>query len=135
MIPRPLPGSAPPIAVAAMRLPSAKLPRTGVEARLVVSASSTEPLALIDLRGDGAVCIGAPGAVAHAGNHAERRALSAASVPEAEGFLFQSRFTGDTCVAVFDRAFAKLRMPGIDELVNLSVVRNSWMPSTMTASH
>ncbi len=28
--------------------------------------------------------------------------------PEADGFLFPSRFTGDTCVAVFDRSFGKL---------------------------
>ena len=98
-----------------------ELPRSEVEARLVASIGSTEPLALIDLRGDGAVRIGAPSAVAHDGNHAAGRALSAAAhsgVPEADGFLFQSRFTGDTCVAVFDRAFGRLRMLGIDELVH-----------------
>ena len=33
-----------------------------------------------------------------------------AGVPETDGFLFQSRFTGDACVAVFDRAFGKLRI-------------------------
>ena len=97
-----------------------ELPRTEVEARLVASISSTAPLALIDLCGDGAVRVGAPSAVTHDGNHAAGRALSAAvhaDVPEADGFLFQSRFTGDACVAVFDRAFGKLRMLGIDELV------------------
>ena len=97
-----------------------ELPRSEVEARLVVSIASTGPLALIDLRGDGPVRIGAPSAVAHDGNHAAGRALSAAvhaSVPEADGFLFASRFTGDACVAVFDRAFRKLRLLGIDELV------------------
>ena len=39
------------------------------------------------------------------------------SVPEADGFLYLSRFTGDTCVAVFQRAFGNLSMLNIDELV------------------
>ena len=97
-----------------------ELPRTEVESRLVVSICSTEPLALMDLRGDGPVRIGAPSAVAHDGNHAAGRALSAAvhaGVPEADGFLFPSRFTGDNCVAVFDRAFGKLTALDIAELV------------------
>ena len=97
-----------------------ELPRVEVEFRLVVSIGSTETLSLIDLRGDGPVRLGAPSAVAHDGNHVAGRALSAtvhAGVPEADGFLFASRFTGDTCVAVFDRAFGKLMLLGIDELV------------------
>ncbi|MCY3878535.1 MAG: RES family NAD+ phosphorylase [Rhodobacteraceae bacterium] len=97
-----------------------ELPRIEVETRLVVSIGSIEPLALIDLRGDGTVRIGAPSAVTHDGNHAAGRTLSSAvhtGVPEADGFLFPSRFTGDTCVAVFDRSFDKLRLLGIDELV------------------
>ena len=96
-----------------------ELPRSEVEARLVVSIGSTGPLALIDLRGDGAIRIGAPSAVAHDGNHAAGRALSAAvhaTVPEAEGFVFASRFTGHACVGVFDRAFGKLTALGIAEL-------------------
>ena len=98
-----------------------ELPRIEVEARLVALIGSTGTLGLIDLRGDGPVRIGAPSAVAHDGNHAAGRALSAAvhaGVPEADGFLFASRFTGDTCMAVFDRAFGKLRLLGIDELVH-----------------
>ena len=97
-----------------------ELPRSEAEARLVVSIGSAGTLALIDLRGDGPVRIGAPSAVAHDGNHAAGRALSAAvhaSVPEADGFLFASRFTGDTCVAVFDRAFGRLRALGVAELI------------------
>ena len=96
-----------------------ELPRSEVEARLVVSIGSAGTLALIDLRGDGAVRIGAPSAVVHDGNHAAGRALSAAvhaGVPEADGILFSSRFTGDTCVAVFDRAFGRLRALGVAEL-------------------
>lgn len=96
-----------------------ELPRSEIEARLVASIGSTDSLALIDLRDDGPVRIGAPSAVTHDGNHAAGRALSAAvhaGVPEADGFLFASRFTGDACVAVFDRAFGKLRVIAIEEL-------------------
>ncbi len=56
----------------------------------------------------------------HDGNHAAGRALSAtayADVAETDGFLFPSRFTGDTCVAVFNRAFGKLKALDIAELV------------------
>ena len=97
-----------------------EIPRSEAESRLVVSISSTGSLALIDLRGDGPVRVGAPSAVAHDGNHAAGRALSAAvhaDVPEAAGFLFASRFTGDACVAVFDRAFGRLRALGVAELI------------------
>ena len=86
----------------------------------MVATGSTGPLVLIDLRGDGPVRIGAPSAVAHDGNHAAGRALSAAvhaGVPEADGFLFASRFTGDTCMAVFDRALGKLRTLGVADLI------------------
>lgn len=97
-----------------------ELPRADAESALVVSVVCDDPLALIDLRGDGPVRIGAPSAVAHDGNHAAGRALSGAvhgTVPEADGFVFLSRFTGDRCVAVFERSFAKLRAAGIVELV------------------
>ena len=96
------------------------LPRADAESALVVSVACDDPLALIDLRGDGPVRIGAPSAVAHDGNHAAGRTLSGTvhgAVPEADGFVFLSRFTGDRCVAVFERSFAKLRAAGIVELV------------------
>ena len=65
------------------------------------------------------------------GNHAAGRALSAAvhaGVPEADGFLFPSRFTGDICVAVFDRAFGKLRVFDLVESV-------SYTPGMSRARH
>lgn len=96
------------------------LPRSEVDARLVVSIHSADTLALLDLRGDGSLRVGAPSAVAHDGNHAAGRALSAAiygGVPEADGFMFTSRFTGDLCVAVFDRAFGRLRVGTTAELI------------------
>ena len=97
-----------------------ELPRAEAESALVVSIASDAPLALVDLRGDGPVRIGAPSAVAHDGNHAAGRALSGAvhdGVAQADGLLFSSRFTGDRCVAIFERAFGRLRATGTVELV------------------
>ena len=97
-----------------------ELPLAEAEGRVVVSIQTNRPLALIDLRGDGPVRIGAPTAVAHDSNHAAGRALSAAvhsQMPEADGFVFPSRFTGHTCVAVFDRAFGKLEAIAVTRLV------------------
>ena len=37
-------------------------------------------------------------------------------MPEADGFLFDSRFTGHACVAVFERAFDKLRAIDVQPL-------------------
>ena len=77
----------------------------------VVTITAADPLTLVDLRDDGPIRIGAPSAVAHDSNHAAGRALSAAtyaSVPEADGFLYASRFTGHACIAVFDRALQNL---------------------------
>lgn len=69
---------------------------------------------------DGPIQIGAPTAVAHDSNQAAGRALSAAAfagVPEADGFLFQSRFTGQLCIATFDRAIGKLDALEITPLI------------------
>lgn len=89
-----------------------EMPRFEVDSQLVVSICSDGPLSLGDLRDDGPVRIGAPSAVAENSNHAAGRALSVAVhdyLPEAVGFLYASRFTGEQCVAVFDRAFYRLR--------------------------
>lgn len=98
-----------------------EIPRSDVESRVVVTIASTECVQLVDLRGDGPIRIGAPTAVAHDANHAAARSLSTATyvkVPEADGFLFQSRFTGHVCAAVFDRAFGKLAVVDIAPLVD-----------------
>ena len=97
-----------------------ELPLADVAARVLVSLCSDDALNLVDLRTDGPVRIGAPTAVAHDANHAAGRALAAvtyASVPQADGFLYLSRFTGDACVAVFDRAFGRLSLLSIMPLV------------------
>lgn len=87
------------------------VPRSEIEDRIVVWLRSREQLALVDLRGDGPVRIGAPTAVTHDANHAAGRALAAATyeaLPDADGFLYSSRFTKESCVAVFDRAISRL---------------------------
>ena len=97
-----------------------ELPRADIEVRLVVSLQTRVDIALVDLRGDGPIQIGASPAVAHDSNHAAGRALSAATfadVPEADGFLFESRFTGHLCVAVFDRAIGKLQLLSVTPLI------------------
>lgn len=97
-----------------------EIPKQEVKETRVVSLTASEPLALVDLRDDGPVRIGAPTAVAHDSNHAAGRALSAAThglVPESDGFLFQSRFTGHNCLALFDRAIVKLEALDVEPLM------------------
>lgn len=93
---------------------------TAAKTKSVVTVYSSESLQLVDLRGDGPVRIGAPTAVAHHANHAAGQALSSATykdVPEADGFLYASRFTGHACIAVFDRATPKLAVRAVVPLV------------------
>ena len=100
-----------------------ELPSSDVESMLVVSLCSIEQLTLVDLRGDGATRIAAPAAVVHDSNHTAGRALSAAtyiSVPEADGIMFQSRFTGDAYIAIFDRAICKLTLLEVMPLIEHS---------------
>ena len=87
---------------------------------MVVALHTIEPLSLVDLRHDGPVRIGAPTAVTHNADHRAGQSLSAATyanVPEADGFVYQSRFTGHMCMAVFDRATAKLAVLDLIGLV------------------
>ena len=87
---------------------------------VVVTLHAIEPLSLVDLRHDGPVRIGAPTAVTHDADHRAGQSLSAATyanVPEADGFVYQSRFTGHTCMAVFDRAIGKLAVRDVTGLV------------------
>ena len=43
--------------------------------------------------------------------------LGIVNVREAEGVLYHSRFTGDVCVAIFDKATHKLELRGAMSLV------------------
>ena len=88
-----------------------KLSRSEIDTRLIVTITATEPLNLVDLRDDAPIRIGAPTAITHDTNHAAGRAFSAEiylGLPEADGLLYESRFTGQACIAVYDRAIGKL---------------------------
>ena len=100
------------------RLPRV-LPQSVITSRQVVSFQSQQDLNLVDLRGDGPIRVGAPPDVVHDSNHLEGRSLSAdvhAHLPDADGFLYHSRFTGHWCCAVFDRAFDKLDILAVTPL-------------------
>ena len=74
----------------------------------------------MDLRSDGPVRMGAPTAVIHDAHHAAGRALSAAiygDLPDVDGIPYPSRFTTETCVAVFDRAIHKLQATEVAPLI------------------
>jgi len=97
-----------------------ELPRQDLESWLVAEITSHGALHLVDLRDDGPIRIGAPTAVAHDSRHAAGQSLSAAVhnlLPEADGVLFHSRFTGDRCAAVFDRALDRLQVVSIEPLM------------------
>lgn len=90
-----------------------------LEGFALVTVTAAARVHLVDLRDDGPIRIGAPAAVAHDSNHAAARALSVAtydSVPEADGFLYASRFTGHTCIALFDRAIHNLTALSVNPL-------------------
>lgn len=68
-------------------------------------------LALLDLRGEGCLRLGAPTDTVNARNHAAGRALGRAIHSEhadIDGLLFSSRLTGADAYALFDRALPKL---------------------------
>lgn len=102
------------------RMKRRRLSKHEVRTRLVVMLRSTQSVSLVDLRNDGPIRIGAPTAVAHDKNHAAGRALAAAvygMLPDADGFLYPSRFTGHNCVAIFDRAIRKLQALNVTPLI------------------
>ena len=86
-----------------------EIPRSVITSRRVVEFQSAHDLILVDLQDDGPIKIGAPPDVVHDSNHQEGRLLSAAvytRIPNADGFLYRSRYTGHLCCAVFDRAIS-----------------------------
>ena len=70
--------------------------------------------------------IGAPSAVVNDGNHVRAgRGLSSlvhGGVPEADGFMFTSRFTGDSCVAIFERALGRLHTELLEALDDCDIM-------------
>ena len=101
------------------RVKRRRFSRSELEDYLLVTLTSREVLSLVDLRGDNGRRIGAPTAATHDADHRSGQALSAAvHCTEADGIIFSSRFTGDTCFALFNRSLEKIRYLGIERLVN-----------------
>ena len=78
------------------------------------------PLALVDLRGDGAIRMGVPSDVAGASRQGLARLWSQAfhrhpSAPD--GIAYPSRLNGQTNLAIYDRAVPKLRVVGTSALI------------------
>jgi hypothetical protein len=72
-----------------------------------------EPLKMVDLRESGCLVLGAPTDAARARNQAAGRALSRALYDQhsdIDGICYESRLTGGSCLAVFDRAVQRLKL-------------------------
>ena len=111
-----------------------------VEPIVVVTLHAIEPLSLVDLRHDGPVRIGAPHRSADSSHprcdHRAGQSLSAATyanVLEADGFVYQSRFTGHMCMAVFDRAAPKLAVRDVTGLVRHPKFADVLLESVLSA--
>lgn len=69
------------------------------------------PLTLVELRGDGPLRMGVPSDVCGAKDHALARVWAEALHDHGQapdGIIYPSRLNGQTCIALFARAFAKL---------------------------
>ena len=88
------------------------VPFGDITARAWVEFSSNDvQLQMVDLRESGCLILGAPTDTAHARNQAAGRALGRALYEQhadIDGIWYKSRLTGGDCLAIFDRALAKL---------------------------
>jgi hypothetical protein len=115
--------------------PVRELPRVDLECRDLVLLNSTRPLSLLDIRGGRARRIFAPTAVTGAARQADGQTLSHSvysQVPEADGLIYDSRFTSDGCVAIFDRAFAALDAQAIEPLPQIEEVHEALRAAGIT---
>jgi hypothetical protein len=80
----------------------------------------TQPLTLVDLRGDAGVRMGIPSDVARASDPALARAWSVALhvQPDApDGIVYPSRLNGETNLAIYDHAICKLAVRVVTPLI------------------
>jgi hypothetical protein len=71
-----------------------------------------EPLKMVDLRESGCLILGAPTDATHARNQAAGRVLSRTLYEQhsdTDGIWYQSRLTGEDCLAIYDRALKRLK--------------------------
>ena len=84
-----------------------------------ISSGSDTPLALLDLTGANAVTSGIPNDVIRYSKHNDGQHFAEyvhAHMPEVHGILYESRFTGDKSVAVFERGAHLLDDHGTHDL-------------------
>ena len=115
--------------------PVRELPRVDLECRDLVLFNSTRQLLLLDIRGGRARRIFAPTAVTGAARQADGQALSHAlhnQVPEADGLIYNSRFTSDGCVAIFERAFSALHSQAVQPLTQIQEVHEALRTAGIT---
>ena len=105
-----------------------ELPVEAIRSRVLVTLHTSGPLRLVDLRGDGTTRLRVPTAVTRDRRHGAGRAFAAdvyERLPEADGVLYDSRFTSESCVAIFDRALDRLRPGRVVGLGRSSEVRDA----------
>jgi hypothetical protein len=82
---------------------------------------AAEPLTLLDLTGTGLVQLGVPTNAVRGKAHGSGRGFSEALYfqgPMIDGILYPSRLTNEPCIAIYDRAVAKLRASPVQRLVD-----------------
>lgn len=80
--------------------------------RSYATVEVTSPLSLVDLRGDGPLRMGTPSDVVHGVKQSLARKWSLAIYThprEPDGIIYPSRLNGETNLAIYDRAVAKLK--------------------------
>lgn len=108
-----------------------------LRSRRYAEVAVADPLEMVDLRGNAAIQMGVPSDVARASDQGPARpwALAFHQHPrQPDGIAYPSRFNGQTNLAVFDRAIAKLtvaatmplldapRLPGVLDEFEVSLV-------------
>lgn len=98
--------------------------RPYLESLTVAAISTRAPLRLVDLSGSGAYDMGidtdAKGGRTHLAGQGFAEALHARTA--IDGIMFDSRLTGTPCVAIFDRAFARLQAPAPVDLLRVAAL-------------
>ncbi|HCY55671.1 MAG TPA: hypothetical protein DF715_09145 [Oceanicaulis sp.] len=92
-----------------------------LDSRRYAEISVTEPLNMVDLRGDGPIIMGVPSDVAKAYRQTLARQWSKAfheHTQKPDGIIYPSRLNNHTNLAIFDRAIKKLQANGPVKLRN-----------------
>lgn len=98
--------------------------RPYLESLAATAISTTAPLMLVDLSGSAAYDMGidtdAKGSRAHIAGQAFAETLHRRTT--VDGIIFDSRLTSAPCVAIFDRAFARLQAPMPVDLLRVAAL-------------